>query len=99
MTTETQQPAVGAQVDLPVKPQCRLTPWYPPRVEPVRDGVYMTSHCHHLFAERSQAWHAMRWDSRARAWFSADSVGREETDLIGWDHDNRRNFWWRGLAA
>ena len=29
----------------------------------------------------------MRWDCRACTWFSADSVGREECDAIGWDYN------------
>lgn len=78
-------------------PRVKLTQWFPPGVEPVRDGVYLTRS--HMQFGVSDCWHAMRWSGRARAWFSADSKGEEEIDAIAGDLVNRTRFWWRGLEA
>lgn len=94
---EENSPAVGARVERADGPHVGLTPWFKPGVLPVRDGVYLTRTF--TAVGPSECWHAMRWDCRAYAWFSADSVGREECDVIGWDYNNRMQYWWRGLAA
>jgi hypothetical protein len=78
------------------KPRPFLTDWFPPGVEPVRDGVYLTA-MNARFG-RAESWHAMRWDGETRAWFSAGSSGNSRSDLIGYDKGNRRHFFWRGLA-
>ena len=77
-----------------------LTDWFPPGTDPVHDGVYITAHARTSITAhgRSECWHAMRWNGWTRAWFSADSTGHDYSDLIGADANNRRNFWWRGLA-
>lgn len=75
----------------------KLTPWFPPGVEPMRDGVYLTSQARQWGTLRSGCWHAFRWDCQARAWFSAESTGRHPTDLIGADKRNRKWFFWRGI--
>jgi hypothetical protein len=83
--------------DTPKPKRPFLTPWFAPGVEPVRDGVYLTAHIHRV-GQPSECWHAMRWNGKRRAWFSAGSTGAREPDLIGMNWNNRRSFQWRGLA-
>lgn len=75
-----------------------LTPWFPPELEPVRDGVYLTCQARMWGSVRSECWHAFRWHGKTRAWYSAESTGRQESDLIGADRKNRRHYFWRGLS-
>lgn len=74
-----------------------LTDWFPPGVEPVRDGVYLTSESRMWGAVRSACWHAFRWDCKTRAWYAAESTGRHKMDLIGANRSNRSAFFWRGI--
>ncbi len=79
-------------------PQPFLTDWFPPTIQPVRDGVYLVSQSRAWGTVRSDCWHAFRWDCKTRAWYAANSTGRHKMDLIGADRSNRSVFFWRGLA-
>jgi hypothetical protein len=71
------------------KPRPFLTDWYPPGVEPVRDGVYLTVALYSW--GRGAGWHAMRWNCKQRSWFYAERTSdRPSKPLHGWA--------WRGLA-
>lgn len=96
MTSEQKAPAVLGPVQRGVRPQCALTPWFPIGVLPVRDGMYL---CRVVRREPSDCWHALRWHCGTRAWYSADSTGANEEDVIGGSTPNRTVYQWRGLAA
>lgn len=76
-----------------------LTPWFLPNVQPVRDGVYLTRSVYFHGLPPSECWHAMRWSGRTQMWYSAATVGNEESDAIGGGGPNAHHYQWRGLAA
>ena len=77
----------------------QLTPWFSPPEHPVRPGVYLVSYIG-PFGPSLDRWFAMRWSTRARAWYSAGSdLDDHEGDLIGADPNNARWYAWRGLMV
>lgn len=68
----------------------QLTPWFPPKVKPVRKGVYIASVARSTFY---RYWNGHRW------YFGADTVSGAAKERRAWPARYQGAIAWRGLAS
>lgn len=76
------------------KANIEYTDWFPPEIEPVRNGLYLLKH-----GRNADCWHMGYWNGKG--WYGAESAIHghcTEMDLLGGGFANNA-YYWRGLTS